>query len=135
MKGNRVQAIVRELNNERIDIIHWHENMDIYLKRCFHPSEVKKLFFVGAEKNVVVVSQEDLAQAIGKGGQNVRLVGKLLKRQIDVVGAEDFDKLTEEERDKVLTQGMNTAGEGDGIEVAVSEDEETGKGRDETPIY
>jgi len=132
MKGHRVQAIVRELNNERIDIIHWHDNMDIYIKRCFHPSEVRKLFFIGKEKNVVIVNQEDLAQAIGKGGQNVRLIGKILKRQIDVLGAEDFEKMSEDERDKVLTQGLRDDEEGE-IEVAVAEDDT--KQADPTPIY
>lgn len=136
MKGNRVQAIVRELNNERIDIINWHENPDIFLKRAFHPSEVKKLFFVGGEKNVVIVSQEDLAQAIGKGGQNVRLISKLLKRQIDVLGSEDFEKMTEEERDKVLTQGLSEVGAGSEIEVAVSEEDQVSGGTEGSgPIY
>jgi N utilization substance protein A len=122
MKGNRVQAIVRELNNERIDIINWHENVDVFIKRSFHPAEVKKLFFVGEEKNVVIVNQEDLAQAIGKGGQNVRLISKLLKKQIDVIGSEDFEKMSEEERDKVLTMGLSDAGSDEEIEVTVTDE-------------
>ncbi len=124
MKGNRVQAIVRELNNERIDIINWHENIDIYIKRSFHPAEVKKLFFVGDEKVVVLVNQESLAQAIGKGGQNIRLISKLLKKQIDVFGSDDFAKLTEEEREKALTMGIDdSAAPEEGMEVTVTESE------------
>ena len=122
MKGNRVQAIVRELNNERIDIINWHDNSDVYVKRCFHPSEVKKLFYVGDEKIVVIVNQVDLAQAIGKNGQNIRLISKLLKRQIDVYGSDDFNKMSEEERDTLLTMGLAEDGkEEQEVEVTVSE--------------
>ncbi|MFH0920354.1 MAG: transcription termination factor NusA [Fibrobacterota bacterium] len=122
MKGNRVQAIVRELNNERIDIINWHDNSDVYIKRCFHPSEVKKLFYVGDEKIVVIVNQEDLAQAIGKSGQNIRLISKLLKRQIDVYGSDDFNKMSEEERDNLLTSGLaDDDKEEREVEVTVSE--------------
>jgi N utilization substance protein A len=117
MKGNRVQAIVRELSGERIDIVHWNENFDIYVKRSFHPSEVKKIYFVGDNKIVAIVEQEDLAQAIGKSGQNIRLVSKLLKKQIDVFGSEDFARMSEEEREQALTKGIQ---EGEG-EVTVAE--------------
>ena len=117
MKGNRVQAIVRELSGERIDIVHWNENFDIYVKRSFHPSEVKKIYFVGENKIVSIVEQEDLAQAIGKSGQNIRLVSKLLKKQIDVFGSEDFARMSEEEREQALTKGIQ---EGEG-EVTVAE--------------
>jgi transcription termination/antitermination protein NusA len=128
MKGNRVQAIVRELNNERIDIIHWHENVDIYIKRSFHPAEVKKLFFVGDEKVVVLVNQEDLAQAIGKGGQNIRLISKLQKKQIDVFGSDDFAKMTEEEKEKALTMGIDDSdAPEEGMEVTVTESEVSGE--------
>ncbi|OGJ87133.1 MAG: transcription termination factor NusA [Candidatus Raymondbacteria bacterium RifOxyA12_full_50_37] len=122
MKGNRVQAIVRELNNERIDIIHWHENVDVYLRRCFHPSEIKKLFYVGDEKVVVIVRQDDLAQAIGKGGQNVRLASKLIKKQLDVFGGDDFEKMTDDEKDAVLTSGMGASDKEEEIEVVVEDD-------------
>ncbi|MBL8025124.1 MAG: transcription termination factor NusA [Fibrobacteres bacterium] len=117
MKGNRVQAIVRELSGERIDIVHWNENFDVYVKRSFHPSEVKKIFFVGENKIVSIVEQEDLAQAIGKNGQNIRLVSKLLKKQIDVFGSDDFARMSEEEREQALTKGIQ---EGEG-EVTVAE--------------
>ncbi len=111
MKGNRVQAIVRELSGERIDIVHWNDNLDVYVKRAFQPSEVKKIYFVGDNKIVSIVQQENLAQAIGKSGQNIRLVSKLLKKQIDVFGTDDFAKMSEEEREAALTKGMQDSEE------------------------
>lgn len=101
MKGNRVQAIVRELSNERVDIIHWTEDLAAYVKRLFSPADVKKV--IGCEDNriVVVVATEDLSLAIGRSGQNVRLSSKLLGKEIDVYGEEDFNALSEEQREDI----------------------------------
>jgi len=98
MKGNRVQAIVRELSNERVDIIHWTEDLAAYVKRLFSPADVKKVIPCEDNRVVVVVSNEDLSLAIGRSGQNVRLSSKLLGKEIDVYGEDDFNALSEEER-------------------------------------
>jgi N utilization substance protein A len=98
MKGNRVQAIVRELSNERVDIIHWTDDLAAYVKRLFSPADVKKVIACEDNRVVVVVATEDLSLAIGRSGQNVRLSSKLLGKEIDVYGEEDFGALTEEQR-------------------------------------
>jgi len=98
MRGNRVQAIVRELSNERIDIINWTDELSLLVRRVFAPAEVKRVVPVGDSKIVVVIREEDLAQAIGREGQNIRLASKMLDREIDVFGDEEFGNMTDEQR-------------------------------------
>jgi transcription termination/antitermination protein NusA len=102
MKGNRVQAIVRELSNERIDIIHYTEDMQVYVRRLFAPAEVRKVLPVGTDRYVVVVANEDLSLAIGRQGQNVKLATKLLGMELDVFGEDEFAALPENERRSIL---------------------------------
>ncbi len=98
MRGNRVQAIVRELSNERIDIINWTDELSLLVRRVFAPAEVKRVIPVGNFKIVVVIREEDLAQAIGREGQNIRLASKMLDKEIDVFGDEEFANMSEEQR-------------------------------------
>ena len=102
MRGNRVQAIVRELSNERIDIINWTEELSLLVRRVFSPAEVKRVVPVSEKKIVVIIREEDLAQAIGKEGQNIRLASKMLEKDIDVYGDEEFAGFTEDERNAIL---------------------------------
>ena len=104
MRGNRVQAIVRELSNERIDIINWTDDLTLLVRRVFAPAEVKKVIPVGEQKIVVVINEEDLAQAIGREGQNIRLASKMLEREIDVFGDNEFAGLSEEQRAAALSE-------------------------------
>ena len=92
MKGARVQTIVRELGNERIDIVHWDENFDVFVQRSLAPASVLKMF----------VDDENLAQAIGKGGQNVELAGRLVDRKLDVHGEQEWSQMDEESKNKIL---------------------------------
>jgi N utilization substance protein A len=101
MRGNRVQAIVRELSNERIDIINWTDELSLLVRRVFSPAEVKRVVPVNEKKIVVIIREEDLAQAIGKEGQNIRLASKMLERDIDVYGDEEFAAFTEDERNAI----------------------------------
>ena len=102
MRGNRVQAIVRELSNERIDIINWTDELSLLVRRVFSPAEVKRVIPIGENKITVVISEEDLAQAIGREGQNIRLASKMLDKEIDVYGDEEFANLTDNEREAAL---------------------------------
>lgn len=120
MRGNRVQAIVRELSNERIDIINWTDEMSLLVRRVFSPAEVKRVIPVGEHKIVVVISEDDLAQAIGREGQNIRLASKMLDREIDVFGDEEFASLTDEQRAAALSETP----EGPQPEEAQAEEEE-----------
>ncbi len=113
MRGNRVQAIVRELANERIDIINWTEELSLLVRRVFSPAEVKRVIPVGERKITVVISEEDLAQAIGREGQNIRLASKMLDKEIDVFGDEEFSNLTDEQRAAALQEELVTPFEAD----------------------
>jgi N utilization substance protein A len=104
MRGNRVQAIVRELSNERIDIINWTDELSLLVRRVFAPAEVKRVIPVGAHKIVIIIREEDLAQAIGREGQNIRLASKMLDKEIDVFGDEEFANLTEEQKNAALSE-------------------------------
>ncbi len=99
MKGNRVQAIVRELSNERIDIIHWSDDMHAYIRRALSPANIKQITDIGDGRVVVIVGDEDLSQAIGRGGQNVRLASKLIGRELDIYGQTEFGNMAQEEKD------------------------------------
>ena len=123
MRGNRVQAIVRELSNERIDIINWTSELSLLVRRVFSPAEVKRVSPVGDKKIVVIIKEENLAQAIGKDGQNIRLASKMLEKEIDVYGDEEFAAFTEEKRNQLVLEGYSSsADEGDRIVEEVSDD-------------
>jgi N utilization substance protein A len=102
MKGNRVQAIVRELSNERIDIIHWSDDLNVYIRRSLSPANIKQITDIGDGRVVVIVADEDLSQAIGRGGQNVRLASKLLGRELDIYGQTEFNNMPDADREELF---------------------------------
>lgn len=103
MRGNRVQAIVRELSNERMDIINWTDEINLLVRRVFAPSEVKRVIPVSENRIVVIVTEENLAQAIGKEGQNIKLASKILEKDIDIYGEAEFEELNEEQKAQILS--------------------------------
>lgn len=108
MKGARVQAIVRELANERIDIVHWNSDLETYIRRSLAPANIVKFVDVsGTRRVVLVVADEDLAQAIGRNGQNVRLASQLVERDLDVFGEKEWSEKDEETKEKILTPRAN----------------------------
>ncbi|PIQ37103.1 MAG: transcription termination/antitermination protein NusA [Lysobacterales bacterium CG17_big_fil_post_rev_8_21_14_2_50_64_11] len=86
MRGSRVQAVSNELNGERVDIIQWSENSAQFVINAMAPAEVQSII-VDEEKHSmdVAVAEDKLAQAIGKGGQNVRLASRLTGWQLNVM--------------------------------------------------
>lgn len=85
MRGIRVQAIVNELNGEKIDIVKYDQDALTFIKNALSPAEVKGSYLDKAGKAAtIVVSDEQLSLAIGKGGQNVRLAAKLTGWRIDI---------------------------------------------------
>jgi N utilization substance protein A len=102
MKGNRVQAIVRELSNERIDIIHWSDDLHVYIRRSLSPANIRQITDIGDGRVVVIVADEDLSQAIGRGGQNVRLASKMVGRELDIYGETEFAALADDVRDQLF---------------------------------
>ncbi|MEM8729946.1 MAG: transcription termination factor NusA [Pseudomonadota bacterium] len=86
MRGSRVQAVVNELQGEKIDIIPWNEDQATFLVNALQPAEVSKVVFdEEAGKIEVVVPEEQLSLAIGRRGQNVRLASQLTSLDIDIM--------------------------------------------------
>lgn len=85
MRGARVKNIVRELNNERVDIIHWNEDITEFVTEALKPAIVRSLDLDDENKVVnVTVDEEDLSKAIGRRGQNARLTSKLTGWDVQV---------------------------------------------------
>ncbi|MFV0491835.1 MAG: transcription termination factor NusA [Pseudorhodobacter sp.] len=90
MRGSRVQAVVNELQGEKIDIIPWNEDIATFLVNALQPAEVSKVVFdEEAAKIEVVVPDEQLSLAIGRRGQNVRLGSQLTGLDIDIMTETD----------------------------------------------
>lgn len=104
MKGARVQAIVRELGNERIDIVHWDPDLITFIRHALSPANIVKYFEVpGTCRVVVIIADEDLAQAIGRNGQNVKLASRLVEHELDVFGEKEWSEKSDEERQKITS--------------------------------
>jgi len=111
MKGTRVQAIIRELRGEKIDIVEWSEDPVVFVTNGLSPAKVQRVSIVDDKERVmeVVVEDKQLSLAIGKKGQNVRLAAKLTGWRIDI-------KSEEEKRREVEAQfGALEVGEGDNM--------------------
>ncbi|MEM6637717.1 MAG: transcription termination factor NusA [Pseudomonadota bacterium] len=90
MRGSRVQAVVNELQGEKIDIIPWNEDAPTFLVNALQPAEVSKVVLdEEAERIEVVVPEEQLSLAIGRRGQNVRLASQLTALDIDIMTEEE----------------------------------------------
>ena len=86
MRGSRVQAVVNELQGEKIDIVNWSEDPAIVVSNALSPAEVQR---VNVDNNLkkldVILNEENLSKAIGRRGQNVRLATKLLNYEINIM--------------------------------------------------
>lgn len=122
MKGSRIHSIVRELQNENIDVINYTENMDLYITRALSPAKISSIKINEEEKRVSVFLKPDqVSLAIGKGGQNIKLASKLVGLEIDVFRElgdfeeedVDLDEFVDEIEDWVLDElkrvGLDTA--------------------------
>ncbi len=87
IKGVRIQAIVKELHDEKIDIIQWDQDPIVYISKAISPARVNGVYLVdneGARTATVVVGEDQLSLAIGRDGQNARLAAKLTGWRIDI---------------------------------------------------
>ena len=90
MRGSRVQAVVNELQGEKIDIVTWSENQATFLANALAPAEVTKIFLYEEKNKVeVVIPDEQLSLAIGRKGQNVKLASNLTNLEIDILTEEE----------------------------------------------
>ncbi|MBT0957659.1 transcription termination/antitermination protein NusA [Alphaproteobacteria bacterium KMM 3653] len=111
MRGSRVQAVVNELQGEKIDIIPWNEDQPTFLVNALQPAEVTKVVLdEEAERIEVVVPDEQLSLAIGRRGQNVRLASQLTGLDIDIMTEEDESARRQaefEERTKLFVDSLD----------------------------
>ena len=93
MKGMRIQSIVRELNGEKIDIINWSKEPEILITRALSPCQPVDLY-IDEEKHYVIAvfEQEDLPIAIGRNGQNIKLVSSITGYTVDAIGVDEYNK-------------------------------------------
>jgi Transcription elongation factor len=98
MRGSRVQAVVNELQGEKIDIIPWNDDAPTFLVNALQPAEVTKVVLdEDARRIEVVVPNDQLSLAIGRRGQNVRLASQLTEFDIDILTEEDESQRRQEE--------------------------------------
>jgi N utilization substance protein A len=111
MRGSRVQAVVNELQGEKIDIIPWNEDVPTFLVNALQPAEVSKVVLdEEAERIEVVVPDEQLSLAIGRRGQNVRLASQLTALDIDIMTEEEESARRQkefEERTKLFVETLD----------------------------
>ncbi len=92
MKGQRIHSIVRELNNENIDVINFTNNIKLYISRALSPAKIINIELDDIEKKAAVTLKADqLSLAIGKNGQNIKLASRLTGYEIDVYRDADID--------------------------------------------
>ncbi len=108
MRGARVQAVSGELNNERVDIILWDDNPAQLVINAMSPAEVESIAIDEDSHSMdVAVSENDLAQAIGRSGQNVRLATELTGWKINVMGVNEWEAKQQSEVGNVVTSFMD----------------------------
>jgi N utilization substance protein A len=109
MKGSRVQNVVQELQGERIDIVPWSPDPAKFVSNALAPAEVSMVIVDEERKTLqVVVADDQLSLAIGRGGQNVRLASELMGWRIDVKSEQKYQKLMEEGFQSLLAvKGVN----------------------------
>ena len=86
MRGSRVQSVVNELSGEKIDIVHWSEDVAALVVSALAPAEIQKVIIDDQNRRLeAILSEENLSKAIGRRGQNVRLASKLINYEIDIL--------------------------------------------------
>lgn len=133
-KGIRVNSIVEELQNEKIDIINYDKDIKKFISNALSPADiVEVLVNENKKQSLVVVNEYQLSLAIGKEGQNARLAARLTGWKIDIKSKEDFDKMSKDEIDQLLGLVENSDSK-DKEEILSEEDEFTLENTDENSL-
>ncbi len=107
IKGVRVQSIVREVNNERIDIVPYTSNPDVFVARALAPAKVIDMeSFDIEQKMTVVVADDQLSLAIGRNGQNARLASKLTGWKVNILSESQYNEEKRREAEMLLPVGQ-----------------------------
>jgi len=116
MRGSRVQAVSNELAGERIDIILWDENPAQFVINAMAPAEVASIVVDEENQSMdIAVEESSLSQAIGRGGQNVRLASELSGWELNVLTVEQAEQKGEEESHKILERFMQKLDVGEDV--------------------
>ena len=122
MRGVRIQNIVKELHGEKIDVVEWDQNPEKFVANALSPAKVTDVILFPEMDNtaLVIVPQRQLSLAIGKEGQNARLVAKLTGWRIDIKSEEEAlaEGLTPEERERLRQEQKERAREADLLAAA-----------------
>jgi N utilization substance protein A len=103
MKGSRIHSIVRELENENIDVINYTDNLELYISRALSPAKINSIKIDEKKGRVsVFLNRDQVSLAIGKGGQNIKLASKLVGMEIDVF--RELGEYEDDEEDVELTE-------------------------------
>jgi len=107
MRGSRVQAVVSELQGEKIDIVPWSEDQATYIVNSLAPAQITKVIFEeGSNRIQVIIAEDQLSLAIGRKGQNVRLASNLTNYEIDIIDEKDEKNKRNEEMKKISEMFM-----------------------------
>ena len=102
MRGSRVQTVVSELRGERIDIIHWKNDMADFVINAIAPAEVSRVVIdEDGDRIQLIVEEDQQSKAIGARGQNVRLASQLVGSDIDIITVAEADKRSQEEYERL----------------------------------
>ena len=108
MRGSRVQAVSNELGGERVDIVLWDDNPAQFVMNAMSPAEIESIVVdEDANSMDLAVNEDNLAMAIGRGGQNVRLAGELTGWSINVMSVEEWQSKQQAESGSFMKMFMN----------------------------
>lgn len=100
MKGIRIQAVSKELNNEKVDVIPWSSDREVFITRALSPSKPVRVLLEDENRAIAVLPDDQVSLAIGRGGQNRRLTSRLTGCEIEIMKESEYRKALEEERGK-----------------------------------